>query len=441
MVSGSAACMQFPQVFMLGNAVIEIWCSPRFYSGRWNSWDRTESLKTRRYIDMRSKSLLALTHVNWWILWLIQQQQHVHHAHRPKQSHLADVDGGRAGTDNAARSPDTSASHDWLWLASIDALFVKSGVGRAHIVTAVWAVLLPRTTRSTARWPVGDLLPEELQFRSQLARCETKVVSWDVPATSSVLYLRQKNKEQHFIFYLPFTDQPSSIALFTQKLGEALLIVTDWKWRTFTVTTCKLIVWERGYGQGSRPRPWLCRWMSTLLVRYRDGPEKFLEHSFLRIRRRSNANDLSENLLRFQGTFVLRRRQIFSTGNDGASPAMGTPSIEWPVLLLCRVLRSSKPVSVFIYFLILLSRRFSLTKPCKNAAKTKRSNLPCAVLPVWCVGRIIAESVTPVPTTQSLLEWSPDPQQSLALHTVTCLFRLQSRKFAFFSFSVTLQFL
>ena len=35
---------------------------------------------------------------------------------------------------------------------------------------------------------------------------------------------------------------------------------------------------------------------------------------------------------------------------------------------------------------------------------------------------------------RSLLGWSPDQQQSLALHTVTCFFRFQSRGFAVFLF-------
>ena len=86
---------------------------------------------------------------------------------------------------------------------------------------------------------------------------------------------------------------------------------------------------------GARSRSRLCRRPSISLVRYRHGLEKFLEHHFIPIRRRFNPHDLPADLLRVQDPFFRGRRTIFSTGNDGAWPAMGTPSMALHVLFLC----------------------------------------------------------------------------------------------------------
>ena len=89
-----------------------------------------------------------------------------------------------------------------------------------------------------------------------------------------------------------------------------------------------------GTRYGARSRSRLCRRLS--LVRYRHGLEKFLEHHFIPIRRRFNPHDLPTDLLRVQDPFFRGRRPIFSTGNDGAWPAMGTLSMmAWHVLFLC----------------------------------------------------------------------------------------------------------
>ena len=90
-----------------------------------------------------------------------------------------------------------------------------------------------------------------------------------------------------------------------------------------------------GTRYGARSRSRLCRRLSISLVRYRHGLEKFLEHHFIPIRRRFNPHDLPTDLLRVQDPFFRGRRPIFSTGNDGAWPAMGTPSMAWHVLFLC----------------------------------------------------------------------------------------------------------
>ena len=90
-----------------------------------------------------------------------------------------------------------------------------------------------------------------------------------------------------------------------------------------------------GTRYGARSRPRLCRRLSISLVRYRHGLEKFLEHHFIPIRRRFNPHDPPTDLLRVQDPFCRGRRPIFSTGNDGAWPAMGTPSMAWQVLFLC----------------------------------------------------------------------------------------------------------
>ena len=90
-----------------------------------------------------------------------------------------------------------------------------------------------------------------------------------------------------------------------------------------------------GTRYGARSRSRLCRRLSISLLRYRHGLEKFLEHHFIPIRRRFNLHDLPTDLLRVQDPFFRGRRPIFSTGNDGAWPAMGTPSMAWHVLFLC----------------------------------------------------------------------------------------------------------
>ena len=90
-----------------------------------------------------------------------------------------------------------------------------------------------------------------------------------------------------------------------------------------------------GTRYGARSRSRLCRRLSISLVRYRHGLEKFLAHHFIPIRRRFNPHDLPTDLLGVQDPFFGGRRPIFSTGNDGAWPAMGTPSMAWHVLFLC----------------------------------------------------------------------------------------------------------
>ena len=90
-----------------------------------------------------------------------------------------------------------------------------------------------------------------------------------------------------------------------------------------------------GTRYGARSRSRLCRRLSISLVRYRHGLEQFLEHHFIPIRRRFNLHDLPTDLLRVQDPFFRTRRPIFSTGNDRALPAMGTPSMAWHVLFLC----------------------------------------------------------------------------------------------------------
>ena len=112
-----------------------------------------------------------------------------------------------------------------------------------------------------------------------------------------------------------------------------------------------------GTRYGARSRSRLCRRLSISLVRYRHGLEKFLEHHFIPIRRRFNPHDLPKDLLRVQDPFFRGRRPIFSTGNDDAWPAVGTPSLAWHVLLLCG--RSSHILSLsasfFFFFLIILN--------------------------------------------------------------------------------------
>ena len=98
-----------------------------------------------------------------------------------------------------------------------------------------------------------------------------------------------------------------------------------------------------GTRYGARSRSRLYRRLS--FVRYRHGLEKFLEHHFIPIRRRVNLHDLPTDLLRVQDPFFRGRRPIFSTGNDGAWPAMGTPSMARPVL-----------VFFFLSFFLLKSR-------------------------------------------------------------------------------------
>ena len=91
-----------------------------------------------------------------------------------------------------------------------------------------------------------------------------------------------------------------------------------------------------GTSYGARSRSRVCRRLSISLVRYRHGLEKFLEHYFIPIRIRFNPHDLPTDLLRVQDPFFGGgRRPIFSTGNDGAWPALGTPSMAWHVLFLC----------------------------------------------------------------------------------------------------------
>ena len=59
----------------------------------------------------------------------------------------------------------------------------------------------------------------------------------------------------------------------------------------------------QGTRYGARSRSRLCRRLSSSLVRYRHGLEKFLEHHFIPIRRRFNPHDLPTDLLRVQGPF------------------------------------------------------------------------------------------------------------------------------------------
>ena len=105
-----------------------------------------------------------------------------------------------------------------------------------------------------------------------------------------------------------------------------------------------------GTRYGARSRSRLCRRVSISLVHYRHGLEKFLEHHFIPIRRRFNPHDLPKDLLRVQDPFFRGRRPIFSTGNDGAWPAVGTPSLTWHVLFLCG--RSSHILSLSASFFL-----------------------------------------------------------------------------------------
>ena len=133
-----------------------------------------------------------------------------------------------------------------------------------------------------------------------------------------------------------------------------------------------------GTRYGARSRSRLCRRLSISLVRCRHGLEKFLEHHFIPVRRRFDLHDLPTDLLRVQDPFFRGRRLIFSTENDGAWPAMGTPSMAWHVLFLCG--RSSLirfESCEHLFFLILLSRKSVFYKYNPNAAKTKRSCLRC----------------------------------------------------------------
>ena len=58
-----------------------------------------------------------------------------------------------------------------------------------------------------------------------------------------------------------------------------------------------------GMRYGARLRSRLCRRLSTSLVRYRHGLDKFLEHRFIPIRRSFNPHDLPADLLRVQDPF------------------------------------------------------------------------------------------------------------------------------------------
>ena len=126
-------------------------------------------------------------------------------------------------------------------------------------------------------------------------------------------------------------------------------------------------------------------------------PRKNFEHSFLRIREGSNAQQLFAELLRAQDAFFSGNKADLLTGNDGGRPARGKPLIEWPVLICCAIVHHSSK-SVFFLFLM-YQRNSSITKTLmQQIRKSPGRYHSCAVLPVWpwCAGRIFVR-----PTSRS----------------------------------------
>ena len=68
---------------------------------------------------------------------------------------------------------------------------------------------------------------------------------------------------------------------------------------------------------------------------------------------------------------------------------MGTPSMAWHVLFLCGRSSLTWRCEHLFFFLIMLSRKSSISK---TLMQQRRRGHACAVLPVWCAGHIIVKS-------------------------------------------------
>ena len=108
-----------------------------------------------------------------------------------------------------------------------------------------------------------------------------------------------------------------------------------------------------GTRYGARSRSRLCRRLLISLVRYRHGLKKFLEHHFIPIRRRFNPHDLPSDLLRVQDPFFSgKKADLFDRKRRWRGMACSCAVVH----------RLSLSKAVSIFFLIMLSRKSSLSK-------------------------------------------------------------------------------
>ena len=163
-----------------------------------------------------------------------------------------------------------------------------------------------------------------------------------------------------------------------------------------------------GMRYGARLRSRLCRRLSTSLVRYRHGLDKFLEHRFIPIRRSFNPHDLPADLLQVQDPFFSgkeanlfdRKRRCMARNRD----AIDGVTCLVVVRSFIAYLNLWASFFFFFFFLIMLSRKSSISK---TLMQQRRRGHACAVLPVWCAGHNIVKSVRQVPT---LTWWSVQPR-------------------------------
>ena len=214
-------------------------------------------------------------------------------------------------------------SSTFFQLSSLRGRLARASTGHSPLVAMKFAFLRPRQRPTRAS-------SSSLRHSYHL-HAHRQVGSYDNTSTAQLrqacsLFSDEENKTKLDCFRP--SGEKSGHRNYMLILHELVVILetlcTKKNGCNFQLTTCKIIVWERGYGARSRSR--LCRRLPISLVRYRHGLEKFLEHHFIPIRRRFNPHDLPTDLLRVQDPFFF--------GEEGRSFRQET-SMAWHGLFLC----------------------------------------------------------------------------------------------------------